>query len=201
MKNEHNYINDLAEIRSIMDRTSKFLSLSGWAGIFAGIFALIGVYFAFTHLQFNPDLILYQTTDLRSLIFLGIIVLTASLITALGFSLRRGKIKGENIWNSTSRRMLGSMTIPLFSGGIFILIVISKDLIGLVLPLTSIFYGLALYNASKFTLVEVKWLGLIQLSLGLISSYFTEFGLLLWAMGFGFCHIVYGIYIFMKYEK
>ena len=202
-KNESDYLNDLAEIRSMMERSSKFLSLSGWAGILAGLYALAGAYIASTFLNFNPQSIYLKSlsNDFSSIFLLGVLVLAAALITAVLLSKNKASKKGENIWNATSKRMLSSMAVPLLAGGVLLLIVISKSIIGLILPLSLIFYGLALYNASKFTFSEVKFLGFVQLCLGLLSSYFIEYSLLIWALGFGLVHIIYGIYIYFKYEQ
>jgi hypothetical protein len=206
MKKEQDYIQDIAEIRSMMERSSKFLSLSGWAGIMAGIYALVGAYIAYT--LFNPDAIVYSTIDsgsesssLPKIIILAFLILILALVTAIVLSWKKADNKGEKIWNPTSRRLLASMSFPLVSGGILILVLISKDLIGLIAPFTLLFYGLALYNASKFTIDEVKYLGMIQIGLGLISSYFIECGLLFWSIGFGIVHIVYGIYMYFRYER
>ncbi len=116
-------------------------------------------------------------------------------------SYKKANKKGEKLWNPTAKRLLINMAVPLIVGGLLILILIFKGLIGLIAPFTLLFYGLALYNASKFTYEEVKSLGLIQIGLGLIGSYIVEYGLLLWALGFGLIHIIYGIYLHYRYEK
>lgn len=208
MKEGRDYIRDIAEIRSMMERSSKFLSLSGWAGIMAGVYALSGAYIAYKFFHFNPDEIAYGTSEPASLssgqlqaILLAVLILVLALGTAIFLSNKKAKKRGEKIWNATSRRLLTSMAVPLVAGGIFILIVVSKGLIGLVAPLTLLFYGLALYNASKFTYGELKFLGMIQIVLGLISSWFIGYGLLLWAIGFGVVHIAYGIHIHFRYER
>ncbi|MEX0721275.1 MAG: hypothetical protein WD059_11445 [Balneolaceae bacterium] len=201
MKEEQDYIQDIAEIRSMMERSSKFLSLSGWAGIMAGMYALAGAWIANTVLGFNPEEIFYIPSSLPKVILLALLILILALATAIYFSWKKGHKNGEKIWNATSRRLLANMAIPLLAGGILIVILISKGLIGLIAPLTLLFYGLALYNASKFTFDEVKFLGMIQVGLGLISSWFIEYGLLFWAVGFGVVHIAYGIYIHLKYER
>ena len=41
MTDNKKHIEDIAEIRSLMEKSSKFISLSGLSGILAGIFALI----------------------------------------------------------------------------------------------------------------------------------------------------------------
>ena len=208
MKEEQDYIRHIAAMRSMMERTSKFLSLSGWAGIMAGIYALSGAYIAYKIFDFNPDEIVYSTiksenlfNSLLKVTFLAIIILVLAIGTAIFLSCKKANKRGENPWNPTARRLLINMAVPLIAGGLLILILISKGLIGLIAPFTLLFYGLALYNASKFTYEEVKTLGLIQIGLGLISSYFAGYALLLWALGFGVVHIIYGIYIHYRYER
>jgi len=208
MKQQQDYIRDISEIRSMMERSTKFLSLSGWAGIMAGVYALIGAYIAYDVLYFNPDEIIYSSFSERrysggliKLLFLAGAVLILAIGTAVYFSSRKAGRRNEKLWNATSRRLLVNMGIPLAAGGIFILILISKGLIGLVAPLTLLFYGLSLCIASRYTYEDVKILGLIQVALGLISSWFIGYGLLFWAIGFGLCHIIYGIYIHFKYER
>ena len=43
MNNQNEHLETLSEIRTLMERSSKFLSLSGISGISAGIIAIVGV--------------------------------------------------------------------------------------------------------------------------------------------------------------
>ena len=203
MKKEQDYIRDIVEIRSMMERSSKFLSLSGWAGIMAGIYALAGAYIAYEFFDYNPDAIACSSfsSNLQKVVLLALVILTLALCTAIFFSYKRASKRNEKLWNPTARQLLISMAVPFFTGGLLILILISKGLIGMIAPFSLLFYGLALYNASKFTYEEVKILGLTQIGLGLISSYFMEYGLICWALGFGVVHIIYGIYMHYRYER
>lgn len=208
MKEEEDYIRDISEIRSMMERSSKFLSLSGWAGILAGIYALTGAYIAYTLFHFNPTEIVDNPVSPGQLpasflqvFFVAVSIIILALGTAIYFSYSRAKKSGEKLWNNTARRLVINMAVPLISGGLLLLILIDKGLIGLIAPISLLFYGLALYNASKFTYEEVKLLGLTQIVLGLISSYFIEYGMLCWALGFGLVHIIYGIYMHYTYER
>jgi len=207
MKEEQDYIRDIAEMRSMMERSSKFLSLSGLAGIMAGIYALAGAYIAYRFFYFNPGETEYSTNSeninpgLFKVIVLAISILVLSLGTAIFLSNNKAAKRGEKLWNPTARRLLINMAVPLFAGGILILILISKGMIGFIAPFSLIFYGLAIYNASKFTYEEVRSLGLIEIALGLAGSYFVEYGLLFWAIGFGVVHIIYGIYMHYRYER
>jgi hypothetical protein len=207
MKEEQDYIRNLADIRSMMERSSKFLSLSGWAGIMAGIYALAGAWIAWKIFDFHPGGIVSSDQpetffpDLLNLVFLAFIILILSVSTAVFLSSKKAEKKGENVWNPIAKRLLVNLAVPLITGGIVILILIFKGLSDFISTFSLLFYGLALYNASKFTYEEVKTLGLIQMVLGLISLRFTDYGLLFWALGFGVVHIIYGIYMHYRYER
>jgi uncharacterized membrane protein len=208
VKKQQDYIRDIAEIRSMMERSSKFLSLSGWAGILAGMYALLGAYIAYAFLNFNPNEIVYSPTksgslsfSLMQVFFLASIVLILAIGTSIFLSKHKAKKKGERLWNATAKALLIHMSVPLGTGGLLILILISKGLIAFIAPFTLLFYGLALYNASKFTYEEVKSLGLIEIGLGLINAYYIGYGLVFWALGFGVFHIIYGVYMHYRYEK
>jgi len=201
MKEEKDYIQDIAEIRSMMERSTKFLSLSGLSGVLAGIYALIGAYYAYRIIGFNPDSIQYTHENVQHIILIAIAVLIAAIGTAIIFSMTKANKSGENIWNVSAKRLAINMLVPLVTGGLFILVLISNKLIGLVAPSSLIFYGIALYNASKFTYEDVKSLAVIEICLGLLSAYFINYSLLIWAIGFGIVHMFYGIYIYYRFEK
>lgn len=201
MNTGQDYLKDISEIRSMMERSSKFLSLSGWAGIMAGIYALTGAYLAHFVFNFKPDSATYIYYNFGELILLALGVLLVSLITAVLFSKKKAADKGEQVWNSISKRLLASMSVPLVIGGVLILFFMSNDLYGLIAPTTLIFYGISLYNAGNFTIDEVRWMGFVQIALGLINIWFLSFGLLFWAIGFGVIHLIYGIYMHFRYER
>lgn len=208
MNEEQDYIRDIAQIRSIMERSSKFLSLAGWAGIMAGLYALAGAFIAYQVFSFNPDQLVYSRAQLDSLagslpkvIFLAIIILVLAIGTAIILSSRKANKRGERLWNALVKRLMIHMAVPLIAGGLLILILIDKGFIGLMAPFTLLFYGLALYNASQFTYEEIRSLGLIQIALGLFSAYFVQYGLVCWALGFGVAHITYGVYMHYRYER
>ena len=204
MKKEKDYVRDIAEIRSMMERTTKFLSLSGWAGILAGIYSLVAAYLAFAILDFEPYGISTGPEGFSAysdILFLGIAVLLLALCTAVVLSLQKARRKGEKIWNPTAKRLVSNMTVPLLTGGILILIMIAQGFGNLILAFSLLFYGLSLSNAAKYTYSEVKAVGLIEIVLGLLSCIWLEFSLWFWAVGFGVVHIIYGVYMHYRYER
>lgn len=203
MKNEQDYIRDIVEIRTMMERSSKFVSLSGWAGILAGIYALAGGYIANRLYGFNPDKIADNTSGsvMTQVVMLALLILILALCTAVYFSYRRANKRGEKLWNPSAKQLLICMAVPLLAGSVLILILLSEGLVGLMAPFSLLFYGLALFNASKFTYDAVKVLGLAEIALGLLGSWLVGYGLLLWMLGFGVAHIIYGIYVYYRYER
>ncbi|MGB7785331.1 MAG: hypothetical protein WBL27_04445 [Salinimicrobium sp.] len=208
MKNEQEYIKDISEIRSMMERSTRFLSLTGWAGIMAGIYALAGTYIAYLLYYSQPEGFLYSsferqevTANMLSLVSLGTLILVLAVGTAVYLSYRKARKNGQPLWNPVARRLVSSMAIPLVAGGILILLLMFQGFIGLAAPLSLIFYGLALVNAGRFTFDELRSLGITQVVLGLLSSWFIGYALLLWGLGFGLMHIAYGIYMQQKYDK
>lgn len=200
------HLQDLTEIRSMMERSSRFISLSGLSGVFAGMFALVGAYIAYNRiLEDNKGEylnLLNNTPLLRFIVIDGIVVLTFSLISAVYFTARQAKRKGLKLWDNTSRRLLVNMGVPLIAGGFFCLILLQQAP-HLIDSATLVFYGLALINASKYTYDDVKYLGYIEVVLGLACGLLNEWriGLLFWSLGFGVLHIAYGIVMYKKYER
>ncbi len=206
MENEK-YLNDLSEIKNLMNRSSRFLSLSGLSGILAGTYSLIGAWMAYKTIYFDTstmgsyrNLVISQEAVFK-LLFIAFTVIVLSLVTGIVLSIRKAKKSEESIWNSASKRLVINFAIPLATGGFFILFLIEKEILGLIAPLTLIFYGLACVNASKYTLGGIRYLGITMIILGLLSTWFIGYGLLFWALGFGVCHILYGSIMYFKYEK
>jgi uncharacterized membrane protein YidH (DUF202 family) len=205
MNEKPDYARDITEIRSMMERSTKFLSLSGLAGIMAGVYALAGAYVVYRVFDFNPDDLTPANngvqTSLWKIVAVAVAVLTLALGTAIYLSWKKAVKSGEKFYNATTRRVISAMLVPLVTGGLLMLALFLKGLTGLMAPFSLLFYGLALYNTSKFTYEEVKTMGLIEIGLGLISTYYVGYGLICWALGFGVVHIIYGIYLHYKYER
>ena len=211
---------DLASIRNMMERSSKFISLSGLSGIMAGVYALVGAALAYliiykpSRYTFNYSAtsgnpytqagiledLLFSPTILQ-LLSVAFIVLFASLVTGYTLTSRKAKKQGQAMWNKTSKALLFQMLTPLITGGLLILLLIARGYFGIVSPACLAFYGLALVGASAFTYTDVKYLGLCEIGLGILAAALPGFGLFFWAIGFGVLHIVYGTLMHFKYDR
>jgi hypothetical protein len=104
------------------------------------------------------------------------------------------------IWGGSARRLLWNTAIPLLAGGVLVIRLAYLDMGGLLAPVCLLFYGLALVNGSKYTLGEIRYLGYAQIVLGAVNCWMPGYGLYFWAVGFGVLHIVYGIWMWARYE-
>lgn len=212
MDKKQDQLAELREIRNLMERSSRFLSLSGIAGIIVGVVAIAGVAAAYAFLglglnepgyyQFSAAQNIAEVAAAYTFLFADfVLVLILSLFTGIYFAVRNAKKQGLPVWDATASRLLINMMIPLAAGGIYCLILFYHGHLALIAPTTLIFYGLALLNASKYTINDIRYLGIIEVAVGLMASLFVDYGLLFWAFGFGMLHMVYGIKIYFKHER
>lgn len=204
-------IETLAEIRQLMERSSRFISLSGLSGVFAGVYALAGAYVAYHYLHLSSDQsnlskYLDESHSLRTdfvLFFImdAAIVLVLAVGTGIFFTTRAARKDGNSIFDATAIKLLINLCIPLTIGGVFCLAFIYHGTYGFIAPAMLIFYGLSLVNASKYSREDIRYLGFMEILLGLISSFLIGYGFLFWSLGFGVLHIVYGTYMYLKYGK
>ena len=196
------YLKDIQDIKQMMSQSTQFISLSGLSGILAGIYALIGAFYVNYLIENHTEYyITLESSTFKLIVLTAIIVLVASLVTAYIMTVNKAKKVGENMWNNSSKRLLINFAIPLFTGGIFALLLLRHGHYGLIAPITLLFYGLACVNASKYTLRDVRYLGITEIILGLLAVEFSGYGLYFWVLGFGVCHILYGGMMYYKYDR
>ncbi|TXG38765.1 hypothetical protein [Seonamhaeicola maritimus] len=196
------YLKDISEIKDLMNKSSRFISLSGLSGILAGIYALIGAAIAYWLVMTYSNGILILDGQIYRLCMLTLcLVAFLSIVTGIFLTTRKAKKHGAKIWDATSKRLVLNFLIPLIVGGLYILIILSQGKYGQSGGLMLIFYGLALVNASKYSIGDIRYLGYIQIILGLIGAWRPGFGFWLWVIGFGFMHIIYGTWMHFKYDR
>ncbi len=209
MSNTDTSLDALQDIRRMMQRSNRFLSLSGVSGIAAGFWGLAGAFLAQRWIaeypagdaQTGAGSAGFEQLKWR-LVLLACGVLAAALLSALYFTWRRASKSGVPLWDRASRLMVGSMLVPLVAGAMFIgILLLQSDEWRLIVPLSLLFYGLALVSSSKYTVSDIKYLGFCEIILGLLSTQFPGYGLLFWAVGFGLLHILYGTVMWWKYER
>ncbi len=210
MDNISTYSDDLKVIKKMMEESSRFLSLSGLSGIFAGLIAIAGgvaAHFIILNTK-TPildglliNLSLQESGKMQTLLIIdALIVLILALAGSLYFSYKKSKKKGLKVWTPVSKKLLVNLFVPLFAGGFFIMMLLFAKQWNLIVPAMLIFYGLALINAGKFTLSEVFYLGITEIITGMLAGIFQGSPLFFWIFGFGLLHIGYGLFMYRKYE-
>jgi hypothetical protein len=190
-------IDDLKHIRSMMERSSKFLSLSGMSGISAGIIALLGAGAAHYIIQHKVQITGIVLYDLF-LAAIAVVILAGSL--GIYFSLRKAKKSGSKFWMPVTLQILKDFGVPMVIGGLFCILLIYQNSTRMVASAMLIFYGLSLIAAGARTYRDIKILGVCEIILGVLAGIFVYNGLLFWAIGFGVMHILYGIIMYCKYD-
>ncbi len=213
MDNKHSeenqsHLKNLNEIRSLMERSSSFISLSGLSGVSAGIVGLITA--IILHQKIKPIMdykegSVISAAQRNDIIYFGIILSVAVLVVtfalAIFFTARKAKKSGMPVWDGSAKRLVMNLFIPLIAGGVFCLLLLYHRYDWLVMPSMLIFYGIALLNASKYTLHEIRWLGISEIALGLLASLFLSEAVYFWGMGFGVMNIIYGLVMYFKHER
>ena len=198
---DKDYLKDISEIKELMNKSSRFISLSGLSGILAGVYALIGATVAYRLVANSAREYLILDGTIFRLVMLDLFLIAfSSIVTGIFLTTRKAKKNGSKIWDSSSRRLLINFLIPLIAGGLYILIILEQQKYGQTGALMLIFYGLALVNASKYSIGDIRYLGYIEIILGLVCTMFPGYGFWLWILGFGIMHIIYGTWMHFKYD-
>lgn len=196
---EENYLKDISEIKNMMNKSSRFISLSGLSGILAGTYAIVGALITYLYLlPKNGEYLILDSTNFKMVLILLFSIAALSIVSAILLTFKKAKLNNEHIWDATTKRLLINFLIPLLTGGIYILIKLSSQHYGLTASLMLIFYGLALVNASKYTLGNIKYLGYTEIILGLFCAALPGYGLWFWMIGFGVMHIIYGLFMYTQ---
>ncbi len=208
------HLQTLTDIRGLMERSTKFLSLSGLSGVSAGLVAMAGAVVAYLRLRTGWFTVLdserYERTGrtlmtqretLEFLLVDALAVLVLAVLAAWFFTSRKARRQGLTVWTSASRRLVWALAIPLAAAGVFCIGLVYQHAVWLVCPTMLTFYGLTLLNASRHTYRDLEYLGLCEIGLGLIALFLTGYGLLMWTLGFGILHIIYGTVMWFKYDR
>ncbi|GLB53605.1 hypothetical protein NBRC110019_26460 [Neptunitalea chrysea] len=206
-----NYLDDITQIKQMMNKSSRFISLSGLSGVMAGIYALIGAFVAHYYIEQYLEKLVTNEVSRNSrpmhleiefkLLVIAALIMLAAIVTGVILTSIKAKKNNAKMWDASSRRLLINFAFPLITGGLFCLILIQRNYISLIAPTMLIFYGLACINASKFTIGDIKYLGVINVITGIICSQYIGYGIYFWAFGFGVMHIVYGTIMYLKYDR
>jgi uncharacterized membrane protein YidH (DUF202 family) len=189
------------DIRGMMERSARFLSLSGWSGIWAGGTALVGA--AIGHEWLLP--VLREQNDsfgaYTKPLIVAILIFIVAFAGAYYFTWRKMRREGTSLWHPASKQLILAVALPMVVGGVFVLAFMYNGHPVYIASACLAFYGLALVNGSKHTVTDIRYLGYLEILLGCICLLIPGLGFWFWVIGFGILHILYGIIMWNKYDK
>ena len=195
--NKDKALESVNEIKELMEKSSKFTSISGVTAIMAGVYALAGAYYVAYYLVTSARLI----DDIKNMSIIASLVFTAAAVTAIVLSYYKSRKTGVRFFSRLTYRALWHFSLPMLAGGALCISVLLHEYYGILSSAMLLIYGLALVNASKYTYDSMAWLGYAFIGLGIIDCFFDGHGLLFWTIGFGGFHILYGILFYLYYER
>jgi len=199
---EKDYLKDISDIKDMMNRSSRFISLSGLSGILAGVYALIGAGYAYWLVTSSDRGYLILDGQIFRLILLDLILVAFfSIATAIFLTTKKARSHKVSVWDTSTKRLLVNFLVPFIAGSVYILIILNQQKYGQTGALMLIFYGLALVNASKYTIGNIKYLGYVEIALGLLGALWPGYGFWFWVLGFGVMHIIYGSIMLAQEKK
>ncbi|GHT12368.1 hypothetical protein FACS189432_07590 [Bacteroidia bacterium] len=192
---------DIKVIREMMEKSSKFFSLNGLSLVFAGIIACTGAAFEHFYRLKTVSMIYYFYPQNIIVIADAFVIFLLAVGVITWFCWRKSKKNYLPLFNNVTRNAAYSLLIPLITGGVLAVIFLIRNAAGMTAPITLIFYGLALLNASKYTFKEIHYLGICEIIVGLLAAIFIYHGLLFWTIGFGILHIIFGFFMYFKHDR
>lgn len=205
-------LNTLNEIKDLMEKSSRFQSISGLSIVIVGLLASVVSAGAWLMLLPHSDISWLPTTcngilinspfRTKIAVFSALLLLVISFSTVSFFSLHKmKKQRGAVSFDSTLRRCLFHFCVPMVVGGLLCAAMLLQGHYGLTSTFMLVFYGLALINCSHYTSSSIAMLGYAQLVLGVVDCFAVSHAILLWWLGFGLMHILFGIYFIIKYDR
>lgn len=207
-----NELEQLKEIKSMMEKSSRFISLSGWSGVAAGTAALIGAILAYPYVNMGRQETLGEVYPNKGydsvmaylfhpLSYIAIGTFLTAMISAFIFTYIKSQKQKINIWGSMSRKVAFHFLVPFGAGTLFITYLITRSDFIYIAPLSLIIYGISLFSVYKFTIKETLYLALSIILLGLGNLVLPGYSFIFWTLGFGVSHIIYGVYMWNKYDR
>lgn len=189
----------LHDIREMMSKSSRFMSLSGFSGIVIGIIAILASSFFCYFYQIDPvhsGRILASMTDkeLIQIYAMALVLLISSMSIAFFMAKQRSKIMKSIFWSAASKHLFAHLIVPLAAGFAVCSILFFRQN-DLVLPLSLLIYGLALFSSSQFTVPSIRNFGLVEMMLSVVCLLFPDYSVVVWTLGFGLLHVIYGAFM------
>ncbi|MBR1835514.1 MAG: hypothetical protein IJ785_08460 [Bacteroidales bacterium] len=210
--NNNDAIDTLREIKDLMQKSSRFQTISGISIIIIGIYAsivsfgawlLLGNHEPYSWLpSWATDFALNTPGRTWAAILCALVLLVLSFGTVCLMSYFKTKrVNQRFVFDQTVRRSLWAFFVPAATGGLLCLAMLQQGHYGITSSFMLVFYGLALINSAHHTTSRLALLGYVELLLGIVDCFVVNQGLLFWFLGFGLWHIIFGIFFTLSNRR
>jgi len=187
----------LADIRAVIDRTTRYSTFSALSGFIAGSAALIGsggcgAYRRFVGTQPGAGL---------NFVMVWSAVLAIAALAQIVLTTLKARQRGEAVWTPIARTAFASMLGPGLAGLAGSAIFVQTGRFDMLAGLWLLFYGCGLWAVSFFAPLFLRVLGVGYMILGLYAWLKPEMAALWLGLGFGVLHFVFGAVVLARYQK
>ena len=142
-------IESVNEIKELMERSSKFVSLSGMTAVLAGVYALAGAYVA--------GQLLRSEDNREGLIMVASLVLIVSVVTACILSWYKAKKMRQKLFSKLTCRIAWNFSLPLLTGGLFCIALLLREHYGLVSSVMLLSSIISFFHTVNKTTFHIKY--------------------------------------------
>jgi hypothetical protein len=185
---------NLRLIRETMDRSTKHSSLSGFAGLLVGVWAIAGVLVT-RFCIFGNDSLVLRPGHVWPLAAVWMAVLFVSILTDFLMNKRAAAAVGKHVFSSLGAR-LAQAAAPAFTAGLALTgYLLANGMVAHIWGYWMLFYGLSICSVGLFSVKPVSFLGWAFVLAGAITLFLSPIaGLWMMAVTFGGFHICYGAF-------
>ena len=178
---------NLRVIRQVMERSTKYSTLSGLSGVLVGTVAVLGV-LATAHVG-NV-----YAHPLR-LAVIWLVVLAAAVAIDFGRNKRRAAQVGKRVVSPLGAHILVAALPAFFAGAVLTAFLVLHHLLASLWGVWMLCYGLAICAVGLFSVRPVSFLGAAFVLAGALTLFLQgPYHLYMMALTFGGFHIAYGLW-------
>ena len=178
----------LRYIRETMERAAEFTAVPGWGGVTIGLTALAAALLASR--QATP----------RAWVAVWLAEAFVAVAIAAPAAATKARRANSSLFSGPGRKFVLSFAPPIIVGGLLTVAMYNLGVIAALPGVWLLLYGTAIVTGGAFSVRAVPIMGLCLMALGGFALFApASWGNLFMAAGFGLGHIVFGLWIALRY--
>jgi hypothetical protein len=178
----------LRYIRETMESAAEFTAVPGWGGVAMGITALAAAFLAAR--QATP----------RAWVAVWLAEAFVAVAIAAPAAATKARRANSSLFSGPGRKFVLSFAPPIVVGGLLTLAMFQLGAVSALPGVWLLLYGTAIVTGGAFSVRAVPIMGLCLMALGGAALFVpAAWGDMFMAAGFGLIHMVFGIWIALRY--